>query len=157
MSKEMIGKVVRIIDNGNKLAINKGKRDSVVNGMQFIVYEKTEELFDPDTGESLGELNISKGEGRVIDVQETMSIVKSDKVAYKGGIGMVAMIAYGREAVSVPFDNAKEGDFAKLIGYEEDDSSACIRCGNEIEEELQEEGSELCGYCQHQKEKLDKE
>ncbi len=53
------GKVAAIIDH-SAVVINKGYRDGVEKDMKFIIYENGEEIFDPDTSESLGKLEYIK-------------------------------------------------------------------------------------------------
>lgn len=69
-------KIIKIIDDF-KIVINKGEKDSVKLGDLCLVYENGEELFDPDTNESLGILEIVKGKGKVIHVQENISTIES--------------------------------------------------------------------------------
>jgi len=76
---EIEGKVIKIIDD-YKLVINKGSKDGVKNLHKFIILEKGEELFDPDTSESLGYLEIPKLKMKVIHVQEKISILESDEI-----------------------------------------------------------------------------
>lgn len=72
-------KVVEILNHGYKLAINAGANQGIKRGERFLVYALSEhEIFDPDTGESLGYLEIVKGTGKVIHVQEKMCIIESD-------------------------------------------------------------------------------
>lgn len=71
-----IAKVIKIIDNF-KIVINKGEADSVKSGDLCLVYEIGEELFDPDTKESLGKLEIVKGKGKVTHVQDKISTIES--------------------------------------------------------------------------------
>lgn len=71
-----IGKVVKIIDDYN-LAINIGESDDVEIGQIYLVYAVGEELFDPDTKESLGKIEIVKGKGRVTHVQDKLATLES--------------------------------------------------------------------------------
>jgi hypothetical protein len=70
------GKVIRIF-NETTLLVNVGRRDGLTIGDRVVVLEKGEEVKDPDSGESMGELELVKAELRATDVQERMSIVKS--------------------------------------------------------------------------------
>ena len=56
-------KVVKLLDE-YKIVINKGANDGIKVGQVFLVYKEDEELFDPDTNESLGRLEIVKGKGK---------------------------------------------------------------------------------------------
>ena len=72
----MEAKVIKIIDK-YKVAINKGSVDGVVKDDIFMIFEKGEELFDPDTKESLGNLEIPKLKMKVFNIQEKMTLLES--------------------------------------------------------------------------------
>jgi len=102
--------VVKVIDK-YKVVINRGSINNIKNGQRFLIYHVDEEpTSDPITGESLGYLEIVKGTGKVIYIQEKMSIVESDLIQrpYLGITG------FGLEKLE-PFDNPKIGDKAKPI------------------------------------------
>lgn len=73
-----IGKVVRILDD-KKVIVDLGSDDKVKEGMKFVIYEQSEEIFDPDTGDSLGIIDIIKHRLKVVNVMEKMSIMESDE------------------------------------------------------------------------------
>lgn len=71
------GVVVNVIDK-YKLAINLGQRDNINLGDKFLVYYLSQEdIIDPETNESLGKLEYVVGKGKVIHIQEKMSIIES--------------------------------------------------------------------------------
>jgi hypothetical protein len=72
----MEAKVIKIVDD-YKIAINKGLNDGIKKNDIFIIFEKGEELFDPDTKESLGFLEIPKLKMKVFNIQEKMSLLES--------------------------------------------------------------------------------
>ena len=75
--------VAKVIDK-NTLVINKGAMDGIRESQRMLVYcNSNEEIKDPSTGESLGYLEVVKGSGKIISVQEKMSILKSDRVYVK--------------------------------------------------------------------------
>ena len=72
-------KVVTVINN-TRIAINRGSEHKIRLNQRVLVYRlSNEEIKDPDTGESLGYLEIYKGTGKVISIQEKMSIIESDR------------------------------------------------------------------------------
>lgn len=73
-----IAKVAKILEQGN-LVITKGTKDGVKVGQTFIIYQPGEEIFDPDTGGSLGMLELVKGRAEVAHVQESMSILQREQ------------------------------------------------------------------------------
>src|SRR5207244_1603202 len=50
-----------------------GTLQGVTEGMEFIIYELTEPILDPDTKEDLGQLELHKGRVRVINAEEKAS------------------------------------------------------------------------------------
>lgn len=71
--------VVGVIDD-YKVAINRGQIHDIKQGQRFLIYSLSEEeIVDPESGESLGRLEIVKGTGRVMHVQERMATIESDK------------------------------------------------------------------------------
>lgn len=73
-----IAKVAKVLEQGN-LVISKGAKDGVKTDQTFILYQPGEEIFDPDTGASLGLLELVKGRAKVAHVQEGMSILKLEQ------------------------------------------------------------------------------
>ena len=133
MNEFKIAKVVHIIDQEN-IVINAGENKGIKIGDRFIIFGIGTELFDPDTKESLGRLELVRGEGVVEHVQEKMCIVKSDEYvlepsvteikSYPNPLGMLTYsgVAVGEKKIVKPskrtrieFRNVMEGDFAKLL------------------------------------------
>ena len=64
----------------NRVVINRGSTHGIKEGQRMLVYSLSdEEIQDPETGESLGSLEIYKGTGKVIAVQEKLSVIESDR------------------------------------------------------------------------------
>ncbi len=78
MGDILTGKVLKVIDDYT-LVINKGSSDGVTSRCRFLIYHLGEEVFDPDTGEGLGELEIVCGEGRPEHIQERITTITSSK------------------------------------------------------------------------------
>jgi len=72
----MEAKVIKKVDD-YKIAINKGSNDNIKKNDIFMIFEKGEELFDPDSKESLGFLEIPKLKMKVFNIQEKMSLLES--------------------------------------------------------------------------------
>ena len=71
----LYGKVLRIFDD-TSLLVNIGSREGLKRGNIVVVIEKGGEITDPESGESLGELELIKAELVAVDVQEKISILK---------------------------------------------------------------------------------
>lgn len=75
MSNEFLrGKIIRILDD-QRLIINVGLQHGVQIGDRFYIYESGEEIIDPESGESLGQMELVKAEVEVIHVQEKIAFV----------------------------------------------------------------------------------
>ena len=78
MNKIISAKIAEII-NKTKIAINKGYKDGVKKGMEFIIYNEGAPIYDPSTKEQLGKVEIVKGRVVVSHVQEKISIAETPK------------------------------------------------------------------------------
>ncbi|RMH69194.1 MAG: hypothetical protein D6675_13425 [Gemmatimonadetes bacterium] len=72
------GKVAKILDEYT-LVLNIGRKQNVKEGMTFLVYEDGDEVLDPDTGESLGKLEMVKGRVVVSHVQDRLAYATSER------------------------------------------------------------------------------
>lgn len=118
-------KVVSVMDDNYKIVINAGVNKGIKIGQRFLVYALSDhEIIDPDTKASLGFLEIVKGTGKVVHVQEQMATIESDvyetsqptKIIRKNpmyGFGTTEEQTVSREHIA--FDNPKIGDFVKQI------------------------------------------
>lgn len=61
--------------DARRIVINRGSQHGVTLGQRFVVFEPGEEVTDPDTGESLGALELVKARGAVIHVQPHLAIL----------------------------------------------------------------------------------
>jgi hypothetical protein len=117
------------------LVINRGREQGVREGAKFLVYGVGEEIVDPETNESLGNLELVRGIGVVTHVQEKIStitsaitkapapIIRTTKIESRGVRGALALLGNGNEVVEerkgdatpVPFSGAKIGDRARPL------------------------------------------
>jgi hypothetical protein len=121
-------KVAKVID-AYTLVINAGSESGIGIGQRFLVYAIGEEVLDPDTGESLGVLELVKGTGKATHVQERMCTVSSDMKAAAGRSirrrtknpfnSIAELYAPVTEEVlpaeKVPFEDPLPGDLAKQL------------------------------------------
>lgn len=76
--------IIKIIDDFN-VVINLGSIHGIEKGDTFLVYfTDPEELTDPETGESLGCLEIVRGTAVATHVQEKITTLKSNRYVHKG-------------------------------------------------------------------------
>ena len=75
--RKITGDVVAVQQN-EQVVINRGERDGVESGQRYIVYAEGETLFDPETGERLGPIELVCGYGTVNGVQTNEATLKID-------------------------------------------------------------------------------
>lgn len=125
--------IAKVIDDTN-VVLNIGSNENVSMNDRFLIYKIGEEIFDPDTKESLGNFEIVKGSGKVTHIQNTMCTLTSDRIRRESGRKIITtqksnglLSQYfesapkelieeipGEEYI-VPFDNPEVGDLAKAI------------------------------------------
>lgn len=119
--------VVSVLEHGQKLVINRGERDGVKKGQRFLVYSLGEEIIDPITEESLGVLEIVRGTGKVVHLQERIATIQSDmnepseRVIRKKGSSAFPTFGFGEEEIitpsseKIPFNNPQVKDKVKPL------------------------------------------
>lgn len=131
MSDIIVGKVVKVLDDYH-IVINRGSADNVAKNSRFLIYRLGDELQDPETGESLGKLEIVCGEGVVDHIQERMTTLKTGRREASGSKkiikkrnpvdGFMRMFApeeieeiLNPEMTDVPFENVEPGCLIRQI------------------------------------------
>lgn len=112
--------LVAHIINENKVVLNIGSYEDVSEGDIFMVYALSDDdIKDPRTGKSLGRLELVKGRGKVINVQEHMCTIESieTKIRKKTRSSVAFPFSSVDESISesIPFDHVYVGDYAKKI------------------------------------------
>ena len=114
--------VAEILYPSLRLVINRGENDGVRLQQRVLVYSvSNEEIKDPNTGESLGHLEIVKGTGRVVHLQDKVATIESDKTRsyLRKSVSPYGSFLREQEVIEVselvPFDNPQVGDFVKPI------------------------------------------
>jgi hypothetical protein len=70
------GKVAKILGN-NEIVINRGRSQGVRQGMHFEIFAPDgEEVWDPDTGETLGTVEDVKAKAEVTEVKERLAVAR---------------------------------------------------------------------------------
>lgn len=115
--------LVARVNSDYTLTINRGWDHNVAKGDRFLVYSiDPEELIDPETGESLGHLEIIRGTGVAVHVQQKMTTIESNRYANRGRTirrQSGAFSALGGETIEepeqklLPFDSPEVGDKVK--------------------------------------------
>lgn len=68
--------IAAILDSRN-VVINKGANDGIEHGDRYRIIHFGEAIFDPVTKESLGRVEVPKGTGHIISVQQRMAILQA--------------------------------------------------------------------------------
>ncbi|WP_431101226.1 hypothetical protein [Roseateles noduli] len=76
MNERYFAKVVKVIDK-HTIVVNAGADKDLKVGKQFLIVGLGEAIVDPDTKESLGQLEVVRGKARVTHVQERIATLKS--------------------------------------------------------------------------------
>lgn len=125
MENIIAGKVVKVCNDIGAVVINKGFADGVTLNNRFLIYRLGEEIFDPDTGESLGKLELVCGEGKPIHIQEHLTtlssakyetqkkkiVVKRNTLIFGGDVEET----YDPETIQIPFENVEVGTLVRQI------------------------------------------
>jgi hypothetical protein len=86
------GKIAKILGR-NEVVINKGRADGVKTGMMFEIFApEGEEVWDPDTGETLGTVEDIKAKAEITEVKDRLAVAKLQNTASPlGGAGIGEM------------------------------------------------------------------
>lgn len=124
-----IYKVIKVIDS-RTIVINAGLNQGISSNMHFIIYDVGEKLYDPDTKEELGSLEIVKGKAKVKHIQDNLTTLTSSlievktrkKVRTHNNSAISRFIGDSRQELIyeedeqvVPFNDVCSGDLVKLI------------------------------------------
>ena len=130
------GKIARVL-NSREVAINRGADDGVVVGMIFkILSTKGSEIQDPDTGESLGSVDLVKTSVKVTVVQERVAVAstyRSHRVNV-GGSGFALTGPFAPPKWETRFETLKIDD-AEIQDLDEED--AIVHTGDPVVQDLE--------------------
>jgi hypothetical protein len=105
-----LARVVHVLRQG-EVVINKGVQDGVKVGE---VYGIGPSLTDPDSGNPLGNLELVRGRGEAVHVQDHMAVVRSIERPWRGG-DVFRSVRMPEESSTLPFRGAEAGDLAKPV------------------------------------------
>jgi len=119
MKTRSLARVASVIEMGNEVVINRGSDDGVKSGDRYLIYGLGEELIDPETGESLGQLELVRGRGVVVHVQSKMSTLRSVETRVRKRTHNSLSTAFAawidESPEQLPFNGAATGDYAKPV------------------------------------------
>ncbi len=137
------GKVAKILGN-NEIVINRGRNEGVRPGMLFEVFAPGgEEVWDPDTGETLGTVEDVKAQAEVTEVKDRLAVARLRNSASPFGdlnIGemqenLQRMFGqmFGEDARIQGFSGASSDDLESMIGSPLQDLSK-VQLGDAVRE-----------------------
>lgn len=123
-----LARVVKLVDHGYahdplEVVLNRGAIHGLKEGDRFIVFGIGPHIIDPETGEDLGELEMVRGQGKVVHVQEKIATIRSTersrtrparRILRQALIGPSIEEEFEPET-EVPFESVQLGDYAKPI------------------------------------------
>jgi len=123
-------KIARIL-SPTQVVLAAGLEDGVEEGMEFVIYELSDPIEDPETKESLGQLELHKGRVKVVHVQDRIATARTHSRQVERSLFAPSISAWTRtetvfsnlnvdksQVKSLP-DNAltvKVGDLVRSIG-----------------------------------------
>ncbi len=126
-----LAKVIYVIDDApvpSRPVIHRWSRHGVQVGDKFLVFGYGPDLTDPDTGENLGRLEVVRGRGQVVHVQDDLATIRSmerrqvagtrKRVVHKSGLLVLAGERIEEDLPSdeiAAFEGVHLGDLAKPI------------------------------------------
>lgn len=133
MVEKRSGKVVKVL-NQFEVVVNLGSLAGVGESDVFVVYAPGDELTDPDTGESLGTLEMVRGKAQAAHVQEKLTTLRSIETRSEPRVQRRPIVRTPLEQlgglspfqpqeevvtelveVPAPFQGVKVGDFARRL------------------------------------------
>lgn len=93
-------KVARII-SATQVILAAGAKDGVTEGSEFVIYELTDDILDPETKESLGPLEVIKGRVQILHAQEKVSVAQTiPKVVSRSPV-LAVVSAFGPQTETI--------------------------------------------------------
>jgi hypothetical protein len=133
-----LAKIVHVIDPDatyapTEVVINRGAQQGIKLGDRFLVFGEGPNITDPDTGKDLGKLEVVRGRGEVVHVQDNLATIRTIErrrlrpakrvVREPTPIPGLGPSFWGGKVVEeelsqeseLPFEAVRLGDFAKPI------------------------------------------
>ncbi|WP_338617720.1 hypothetical protein [Achromobacter sp. E1] len=104
-------KVVQLLSQ-TRLVVNRGSNDGIREGQHVIVYAMGDELFDPDSKESLGQVELIKGKAKVVHLQDKIATVENLERTKRDSFNLLGPTT---QEVVTPFHNAEVGDLVRFL------------------------------------------
>lgn len=144
MPDRIEGRVAQIL-TARELVINRGEADGVQVGMRFAVLNRRgADIKDPDTGESLGSVELDKVLVKVVRIAEHLAVARTFRT-YKVGGGALWAITAGMSSTPprevVETFNTDE----RRLKDELDEKESFVKIGDPIVQVIGDEFGEIKG------------
>lgn len=108
------GQVADIL-NDREVVINLGSQNGIESGHKFVVFSLGDEIPDPNTGESLGRLELIKGRGEVVHVQQKMCTIKTYEYTMAPLSVSSVLDSMDQRKVYRSFEGVVRGDYVRIL------------------------------------------
>ena len=140
MPDRIEAKVARILTSRD-LVLNKGAGDGVAPGMRFaILNRKGADVVDPDTGETLGSVELPKTFVKVVQVQHRVSVARTFRTWHKAGGSLWSLTSSMSSPPTVTVETLKTDE--SRAADELDESESYVKIGDAA---VQVVGDEFAG------------
>jgi hypothetical protein len=130
--RSALPKVVYVGDGSApmEVVINWGASEGIKLGDRFLVFGEGPHIADPDTGKDLGQLELVRGRGEVVHVQDNMATIRTTersrtrpaKRIIRDNSALASFLLRGNVVeeeipaeAEIPFEAVRVGDLAKPI------------------------------------------
>jgi len=116
MNKEKIFKVAKVT-NSDLIIINGGFLDEITENTRMLVFSLGEEIVDPDSGQSLGTLEIPKGYYKARHVQEKISTLIAENRTHQNSLMAITSFQklLGGDIEQSLKNSIEVGDLVKIV------------------------------------------
>jgi hypothetical protein len=112
-SKAGLVRVAHVL-NSSEAVINKGSLDGITVGQTFLFFNEGPDVQDPVTKESLGQVEVLRGRGRVTHLQDRIATVRSiETTRVYDSPGIMTLRSYHDELA--PFRGIDVGDIGRPV------------------------------------------
>jgi hypothetical protein len=100
-------KIARVL-NSTSVILAAGSDDGVKEGMEFVIYDLSETIRDPETGEDLGQLELVKGRVYAVHVQDKLTWAQTKSRTVERVVSLIPeMLALRRQVKETVYEQLK--------------------------------------------------
>src|SRR6266540_3595082 len=99
-------KVAKVL-NSTSVILAAGSDDGVKEGMEFVIFDLSEMIRDPETGEELGQLELVKGRVYAVHVQDKLTWAQTKSRTVERVINLIPTPFLSRTSKETVYDELK--------------------------------------------------